>query len=159
MYRAGMDDYITKPVKPEDLAQVLEKLLAEAEVNSKAETSSTQTTPPPVDLERLFLAMGDEPEELSEILGVYLSQMEDSLEKMEAAIKTGNAVEVDLIAHNCAGVSANCGMVRIVSPLRELERMGRENQLDAAAAVSAQARREFQNVKTFLQENLEQVMV
>ena len=156
---AGMDDYITKPVKPEDLAQVLEKLLAEAEVNTTAETAPTQTTPPPVDLERLFLAMGDEPEELSEILGVYLSQMEDSLEKMEAAIKTGNAVEVDLIAHNCAGVSANCGMVRIVSPLRELERMGRENQLDAAAAVSAQARREFQNVKTFLQENLEQVMV
>ena len=124
------------------------------------DSASTQTTlPPPVDLERLFLAMGDEPEELSEILGIYLSQMTESLEKMEAAIKERNAVEVDLIAHNCAGVSANCGIVGIVLPLRELERMGRENQLAAAAMVSAQVRREFEKVKEFLQENLEQVTV
>ena len=37
-----------------------------------------------------------------------------------------------MIAHNCAGTSANCGMVAVVDHFRELERMGRENQLTGA---------------------------
>jgi PAS domain S-box-containing protein len=156
---AGMDDYVSKPVKPEELGGVLKRLLADAGENVETVSAASQEVSPPVDMERLYLAMGDDPEELADILGVYLDQMSASLEKLVMAIESGNAVEVDMIWHNCAGVSANCGMVALVEPLRALERMGRENQLAGAATVNAQVCQEFERVKLFLQENLEPVAV
>ena len=165
---AGMDDYIAKPVKPEELRAVLERLLApalappalaEAGEPTNAGLATFPEASPPVDLERLYQVMGAESQELREILDLYLSQMPQNLEKLNAAIESGNAPEVDLIAHNCAGTSANCGITAVLAPLRELERMGREDQLAGAAVLSAQVSREFERVQLFLAENLEQVAV
>jgi CheY-like chemotaxis protein len=148
---AGMDDYISKPVKSEELAKVLERVFAGSN-NDKDEVSCVaKEFSPPVDMARLHDAMGNE---LFEIVDIYLVQMSENLEKLRAAIDTGNAGEVDLIAHNCAGTSANCGMVSLVRPLRELEQMGREACLDGAQALSRQVVSELQRVKIFLQENL-----
>jgi PAS domain S-box-containing protein len=158
---AGMDDYLSKPVKLEELEKVLANWLTvssalteEASTLRKLEKDET----PPVDMERLYLAMGEEPEEVQEILDIYLEQMEDSLRKLDAAITLGDAGEVGLIAHNCSGVSANCGMVAVVAPLRELERMGREGQLSGAAQRRAEVEKEFGRVKIFLQEQLTQLV-
>jgi len=87
-----------------------------------------------------------------EILDLYLEQMESSLKKLNAAIAAGNASEVDLIAHNCYGSSANCGMIAMIAPLRDLERMGRENQLGGAADRVAEAEKEFERIKIYLRE-------
>jgi CheY-like chemotaxis protein/HPt (histidine-containing phosphotransfer) domain-containing protein len=155
----GMDDYVSKPVKPEELGAVLERFLSDDKRNVENADASSQSSAPPVDMERLQLALGDDPFEVADILGVYLEQMSKSLEKLGVAIESGDANEVNLIGHNCAGVNANCGMVALVEPLRKLERMGRENQLAGASALCARVGREFERVKTFLQENLEQVLV
>jgi two-component system sensor histidine kinase/response regulator len=158
---AGMDDYVSKPVKMEEL----EKLLANWLPVSSASTEEAgaleklgKDDSPPVDLERLYLAMGDKPEELQETLEIYLEQMEDSLKRLTAAITAGDASEIDLIAHDCAGVSANCGMTAVVAPLRELERMGREGQLTGAAWQGAEVEREFRRTKIFLQKQLTQLV-
>ncbi|MBC8028875.1 MAG: PAS domain S-box protein [Pyrinomonadaceae bacterium] len=151
---AGMDDYISKPVKPDELASVLQRMFTDpVEVQDVCEQ---EEVPPPVDLGHLQDAMGDE---LSEILEIYLAQTTESLEKLMLAIKTGNSGEVDFIAHNCAGTSANCGITALVHPMRELERMGREGLLDGAEALGNEALREFERVKVFLQENLTQLPV
>jgi len=142
---AGMDDHITKPVKQEELARVLEIFLTDP-----GEVELVEELPPPVDLERLHQALGDDPDEVSEILDVYCEQMTESLIKLEAAIAGDNAEEINLIAHNCAGTSANCGMVAVVDHLRELERMGRENQLMGATDLGAIVALEFERVKLFL---------
>jgi CheY-like chemotaxis protein/HPt (histidine-containing phosphotransfer) domain-containing protein len=147
---AGMDDYISKPVKPEDLARVLERLLSDTGTNVNEPASGGAV--PSVDMERLYMALGDDPVELSEILDIYLKQMCDSLEKLGRAIESGNVKEVNIIAHNCAGVSATCGMSAIAVPLRELERMGRESRLEGAEILHAQAYSEFDRVRQFLRE-------
>jgi len=142
---AGMDDHITKPVNPEQLSRVLERFLASA-ANAKPAIDL------PVDLDRLRLAMGEDPEEVLEIMNLYLSGMEGNLIKLDLAISSGNTSEVDLIAHNCGGTSANCGMVAVVDHFRELERMGRENELTGAGRVSEQVGIEFERIKVFLAE-------
>jgi len=152
---AGMDDYISKPVRPEELQRVLDGLFAKS--NNQASQASDPQTPPPVDLNRLYLALGDDPEEFQEILDLFLDHMPVSLEKLRLAVEAGDASEVHLIAHNGGGTSANCGMTAMVTPLRELERMGREKQLSGAAALSAQVCLEFERVKLFLAEHLQTV--
>ena len=158
---AGMDDYVSKPVKPEELATVLERWLSGA--NRVEETDGAavtlQSEVPPVDMERLRLAMGDDPEEVAEILGIYLEQMSENLGRLRAAIASGDAGGVDMIAHNCAGVSANCGVVALAGPLRELERMGRESDLAGAEALAAHVGGEFERVRAFLREKFERVAV
>jgi len=142
---AGMDDHITKPVNPEQLSRVLDHFLASA-ANAKPSVDL------PVDLDRLREAMGEDPEEVLEILNLYLSGMEGNLIKLDLAISSGNTSEVDLIAHNCAGTSANCGMVAVVDHFRELERMGREKVLTEAGRVTEQVGIEFERIKVFLAE-------
>jgi CheY-like chemotaxis protein/HPt (histidine-containing phosphotransfer) domain-containing protein len=157
---AGMDDYISKPVRSHDLATVLEQLLgdaiddANASLSSSARSPSEDLSPPPVDLNRLFQAMGEESEERSEILRIYLNNMSDSLGKLDAAIESCDAGQIDIIAHNCAGTSANCGMVAMVRPLRELERLGRENRIEPAPMLLAEIVREFSRVKLFIDQNI-----
>jgi signal transduction histidine kinase/DNA-binding response OmpR family regulator/HPt (histidine-containing phosphotransfer) domain-containing protein len=158
---AGMDDYLSKPVKIEELEKVLVNWLpvysTSTEEADKLE-ELVKDDSPPVDLERLYQALGDEPEELQEIIGIYLGQMEGDLKKLNTAITAGDPGEIDMIAHNCSGVSANCGMVAVVAPLRELERMGREGQLTGASQLGAEVEREFRRIKIFLEEQLTQLV-
>src|SRR5207237_51516 len=156
---AGMDDYISKPVKPEELARVLDTFLADAGQSLENGGAPPQEISPPVDMERLRLAMGEDPKEVSDIRCGYLEQMSESLERLSAAIESGDAGQVDLIAHNCAGVSANCGMSAVVGPLRELERAGRDGQLACAASLCARVGGEFERVRAFLRESMEQALV
>jgi HPt (histidine-containing phosphotransfer) domain-containing protein len=110
-------------------------------------------------INRLYQALGSEPEEFNEILDLYLEHMPLSLEKLRLAIEAGDVGEVHMIAHNGGGTSANCGMTAMVAPLRELERMGREKQLSGAVALRAQVCLEFERVKLFLAEHLQTVAV
>jgi two-component system sensor histidine kinase/response regulator len=153
---AGMDDYVSKPVRSEELGAVLERVFGKGDRSRKL---SVEENSAPVDMKQLSQAMGDEPQERAEIIDVYLGQMVTSLKRLEAAIELQDAETIDLIAHNCAGASANCGMVAVVDPLREMERMGRENRLDDAPVLLANISREFARVQFFLQENLQGLAV
>lgn len=152
---SGMDDHITKPVKQEELARVLESFFHDSSPRVSIDEVAANEGVPPVDLDRLHQAMGEDPQEVFEILDLYRTEMAANLIKLDSAIESGNAAEVDLIAHNCAGTSANCGMVAVVDQLHELERMGRENQLAGAAQLSAQVGLDFERIKHFLEERFE----
>ncbi len=81
---AGMNDYVSKPVKPEELGAVLGRLFSHGNGDHSGKTIVKETTAP-VDMRRLSQAMGDEPRERAEIIDVYLGQMVTSLERLEAA--------------------------------------------------------------------------
>jgi PAS domain S-box-containing protein len=155
---AGMDDYISKPVKPGELQKALERLLVDAGDDQKRLDAADDANAP-VNMDRVYQAMGSEPKELREILDIYLGQMTSNLEKLGIAIEAGNAEQVNLIAHNCAGTSANCGMNAVISPLKELERMGRDKELAGASALREEVCREFERIEVFLEERLQPVAV
>jgi CheY-like chemotaxis protein len=146
---AGMDDYITKPVKPEALQRVLLQFLVDVPDEEAKETSIAAASLP-VDMDRLREALGDESEGFSEILNLYLDEMSKSLKRLDEAVQAGNHVEVEAIAHNCGGTSANCGMVAVVQSMRDLEAAGRDGQLGNAGMTLAQAKQEFQQIQTYL---------
>jgi HPt (histidine-containing phosphotransfer) domain-containing protein len=97
-------------------------------------------------------AMGDAPEEFSEIRDIYLKQMSENLEKLESAVLSQDFSAVELIAHNCCGTSANCGMTAVVAPLRALEKAGREHRPEGLSQLTAQTKLEFKRVQQFLED-------
>jgi HPt (histidine-containing phosphotransfer) domain-containing protein len=102
--------------------------------------------------------MGDEPVEFEEIANLYLDQMGKNLHKLDAAVASGNHIEVELIAHNCAGTSANCGMNAVAIPFRELETVGRNGCLENAPAVLAQAHHLFEQTRVCLTQHMAQTV-
>ena len=144
---AGMDDYVAKPVRLEDVRAIVERWGAVAGQAEPAATTATGTqastaanapaqaspaaAPPedaPVDMARLLDFTDGDPENLRELVTLYLDQTGEQLEQLEAAVQAGAAQEVRRLAHSCAGASATCGMRRLVPLLRELERQGFEGQ-------------------------------
>jgi two-component system, sensor histidine kinase and response regulator len=147
---SGMDDYITKPVKPEELNRVLDAFLG----GTKPENRGLIIDASPVDLDRMHDAMGDEPTQFSETLNLYLETTSQSFKKLEAAMASGDCSEIESIAHSCGGSSAVCGMTAVVGPLRELEVAARAGDLSNAARAVAQAKQEFERLQTFLTKSL-----
>jgi len=166
---AGMDDYIAKPVRPEDLRAMVERWAAVAQQAEAAkmatarEEISEEATPPtlsnpaaapaqdaPVDMSRLLDFTDGDPDNMRELVTLYLTQTKEQLEQLGAAVKTERALDVRRLAHSCAGASATCGMQRLVTLLREIERQGFEGQLTNAAQLHHQANEEFERIHHFL---------
>ncbi len=179
---AGMDDYLSKPVRPEAVQAVIQRwgpqqskptARATGGRDASFRTSSqppvtplsTPTTPapapapaatsePPVDLERLTEMSGTDEASVRELTELYLSQTDEQLRELRQAISTQEAREVERIAHKAAGASSTCGMVAVVSALRELERQGREARLDGAQTLYDQVSRDLERIRQFLQDYL-----
>jgi CheY-like chemotaxis protein len=162
---AGMDDYIAKPVRLEDVRAIVERWGAAASTEAVAKVERVQepisavapaATPAsgpeaPVDMERLLEFTDGSAENLKELATLYLSQTSEQMEQLEAAINAGEASEVRRLAHSCAGASSTCGMRRLVPMLRELERQGLEGKLTNAAEIREAAGREFAQIRSYLE--------
>jgi CheY-like chemotaxis protein len=157
---AGMDDYIAKPVRLEDLRAIIERWGTIAAVSEPVEQappvsapdSTTESDPDwPVDMARLNeFTEGDE-NSFKELATLYLTQTAEQLEALEASVAKGTAAEVRRIAHSCAGASATCGMRFLVPVLRQMERESAEGNLTNAKALCSQSVKEFSRIRLFLQ--------
>lgn len=156
---AGMNDYIAKPVRPEDLRSMLERWGAAAAADcqpaapaAEAQAQHAEASPemPPVDVERLNDFTDGNADSLRELLTLYLEQTSGQLDGLKKAAAANNTEEVRRLAHSCAGASATCGMRRIVPILRVLEKQGYEGKLAGADALVEEAFREFERIRRFI---------
>ncbi|MEP6900381.1 MAG: PAS domain S-box protein [Actinomycetota bacterium] len=115
-FAAGMDDYLSKPVKLEELQKLLHRWQPQPAGHNAVRQSS-----PPVDINRLRDVAGDDEELMRELVEIYLRQMSENIEKLKAAFETGGTDEIKRLAHTMFGSSATCGMTAVADPSRELE--------------------------------------
>jgi HPt (histidine-containing phosphotransfer) domain-containing protein len=137
-----MDDYLTKPVRTEELQTVL------------ARWRPAPGESPSVDLGQLRDAADGDPEEMRTLAAIFLEQADEIIPELEAAIAAGTAPKVNGLAHKLAGASASCGMIALVSPLRELEYMGESGDLTTAAACYQRAVTALGRPRQFIGEHL-----
>jgi CheY-like chemotaxis protein len=169
---AGMDDYLAKPVRPEDIRTIVERWGSAAGMSETAAPAQTATatrslTPespapapaqdPPVNMDRLLDFTSGNLDDLRELITLYLKQTATQMEQLAAAIQSNSAPDVRRLAHSCAGASATCGMSRIVPLLRDLERQGDSGTLSSAPDVFRQTQTEFNSICTFLEAYLANV--
>ncbi len=148
---AGMDDFISKPVRPEALKDVLARFLIDLgppDVNDDPITVKESA----VDLERVYEAFGSNTGEFEQLVNLYLSDTWKNLDRLDAAVRIADHESVELIAHNSAGASANCGMTAIIESLRQLEIAGREKNLENAGRLLVNAREELAQIQRCLTE-------
>jgi CheY-like chemotaxis protein len=158
---SGMDDYIAKPVRPEDVRAIVERWGASAVAPSLPATVATaEAVKPPnttklmdepaVNMERLMEFTEGDTENLRELVSLYLDQTEGQLAQLDAAVRANQPQEARRIAHSCAGASATCGVTKLVPLLRELERQGSQGQLTNGPQLMDEIAKEFARVRVVL---------
>jgi HPt (histidine-containing phosphotransfer) domain-containing protein len=127
------------------------RLVASAKTSAPSGVALPTPDSPPVDLERLRQISGGNEPGLRDLIALYLRQTATDLAQLQAAIRAGARRDVARLAHSCAGASANCGMVGIVSALRALEGMAHTGQVAEVARLAAAVEEAFDRIKGFLQ--------
>ncbi|MEG4588180.1 response regulator [Microcoleus sp. MOSTC5] len=145
---AGMDDYITKPVRREELAIALSKCspLDRDELDAVTEPKNQDISDgldsdaagyssvkpgadSPIDFHVLHnlreLDDEEDPDFLGELIKIYLLDAPQHLETIKEAIFLGDADSLKIASHTLKSSSANLGAVSFSEVCKELEYMGR----------------------------------
>ncbi|MGA9356434.1 MAG: response regulator [Terriglobales bacterium] len=150
---AGMDSYITKPLRFGDIEQTLASLAgpetptqpdvvdqvsarASAKVKEPAGAAFWNRT------EALERVMGDE-NLLEEVCQIFLQESPKLLRRLQAAVSAGDAGEVMRAAHSLKGESSYLSASGVFQAARVLEEMGRRQELSGAAETLAVLERDM----------------
>ena len=129
---AGMDDYLTKPVRAEGLASMLAKFTSAVSKPSRsvAGTANGDGTIDEAVITELVDADGDL---LTDLLGLFVESSREYLEAMRAGARAGDASAVSRAAHALRGSAANFRATHTVALARELEQTTGAGTLEGAA--------------------------
>jgi signal transduction histidine kinase/DNA-binding NarL/FixJ family response regulator/HPt (histidine-containing phosphotransfer) domain-containing protein len=151
---AGMDDYLSKPVRPKDVREMIErwggKMPSPIAGSAPGELPAAPVEVIPVDMDRLLDLTDGSAENLRELVEMFLKQTNNQFEQMLDAIGDNNGDALRRLAHSCAGASATLGMTQMVPRLRELEKLGAAGIFSDVKPVFAAATHEYQRVQEFI---------
>jgi signal transduction histidine kinase/CheY-like chemotaxis protein/HPt (histidine-containing phosphotransfer) domain-containing protein len=146
---AGMDDYLSKPIRPEALAAVLERAAARAYPDGPLESSAAELEPGA--LQELKALSGGDAAFLGELVETFLHDAPALIRDLERALEAGDAAGVRMAAHTLKSNSAQFGARGLAELCRELEGRGRAGLLEGAGALLERVRSEFERVRPSLQ--------
>ena len=152
---AGMDDYVSKPIDPRVLAEVIARWLSATPTSRPrptpirpvaAEPPAEQTDVPTYDhdgvLERL---MGDE-SLVREVISMFLEDTPRQMDALARALQAGDATAVRRLAHTVKGAAGNVGAQVVQAAALRLEQAsesGDMKETGAARTALEQAMLEF----------------
>jgi two-component system sensor histidine kinase/response regulator len=156
---AGMDDYVAKPVMPDQLNSVLARWAgtdapASPAVAPGGSARSARTTEESI-RERLADLRGPDSDDegpalVARIVASFLVRSTAYVEGLGTAVERGDADEVATTAHSLNGAASNVGAMTMAGICGELETIARGRRLDSAPALLARLRTEHDHVHNVL---------
>jgi PAS domain S-box-containing protein len=143
---AGMDDYVSKPVRMEELQAALMRS-AEHETEDFAIDQQALA-------ELRKLQMDGEPDIVQELGSMFLDRTPARIHAMKEALARRDANALKREAHNLKSSSANLGALRLSGLCKDLEILGRSGELQGAQELMEKAEAEFERVKTALESEI-----
>ncbi|MEO5342994.1 MAG: PAS domain-containing protein, partial [Gammaproteobacteria bacterium SHHR-1] len=154
---AGMNDYISKPMQPSRLQEILQRYLPAAQQADTAPARPQQTAAadpasvqaPLFDYTQTLqgMMMGD-----SGIMSLVLQELERDLPQMlrqlEQAVSRQDAQAIERLAHKLKGAAGNLGAERFCTQARRLEQAAKQGLIQEMAALLEQLQplqRQLQN--------------
>ncbi len=153
---AGMDDYLTKPVTPVSLVQMIEnwapsvgrsqsptagsKALAAQEADQSPDSSEAVV---PFEYESALERCAGSPALLREIVGMFVESTPQELAELEEALSRGDAEAVSAHAHKLKGGAATLSAGPLSVAAAVLEDTGSNGDLAEAPEQFSRVRREF----------------
>jgi CheY-like chemotaxis protein len=144
---AGMDGYIAKPIRAEDLVDAIEKLGHPPAVTG-VESTPRPREREPIDTASALARVGGDAELLKEMVVLFLNELPTLLTNLRDAVTGADAKAAERAAHKLKGSAGNFAAHPAVEALRKLETLCRYGGLSTAGPVFADVEREIQRLKS-----------
>lgn len=124
---AGMDDYLSKPIRAKELRKMIEQRTGKAARNI-APQSAISAPDRDVDWPKAFETVGGDQSLLKDLIDVFLSEQSSMENEIKKAIDNDDNTHLRLAAHSLKGASSHLGAHKISSIARELELIGEQKR-------------------------------
>ncbi|MGK7878428.1 MAG: response regulator [Xenococcaceae cyanobacterium] len=158
---AGMDDYISKPIRMEELVRALSECqpnvspsVSENPLDPSEEApvkSPPATVLDPTALLQLRKIAGDDAKLIVEVINSYLKDSPQMLRSLRDAVEQKDAALLQRVAHPLKSTSATLGANTLAQLCQKLEDIGRAGVLEEAAALLEEVMAEYPKVAAALQ--------
>ena len=156
---SGMDDYIAKPVRHEELEAVLGRWIPQPEqeplARTRDENSETAEDTPALDLSVLESRRGPqrdgEPDKLARIVGLFIDDVPLRLDELRHAVERGDAQKVEETAHMLKGGSGYMGAVQMAEICAGIQELGASGELSHAPELLDELEAEFKRIRPALE--------
>ena len=136
---AGMDDYISKPVRRQDLAMVLSRWIQSRDAPPGNDSAPLGTILGEAALDGLgsLQSMG-QPDIADELIPIFLQETPPRIRRLRQALDSGNVQELLRLVHGLKGSAATFGATEIAELCQQVERLTRAGALpDTAELIDA----------------------
>ena len=144
---AGMDGYIAKPIKVEDLVGAVENLGGSPAVAKVAPTANPREHEP-IDTASALARVEGDVELLDELVALFLQGLPEMLANLRDAITAGDANALERAAHKLKGSVGNFAAQPAFEAALQLEILGRDGNLSEAALAYGVLEKEIERLKT-----------
>jgi len=141
---AGMDGYMTKPVRFSEIQRTLEAVAADRRTTAAPPPAIPSLWDKAAALDRLD---GDE-ELLQDICRIFLEESPKQMGQLQQAVAQEDAEGVLRAAHRIKGESGILGATNVSQIAKQLETMGRDRELSRAATAFGQLQKEMTSLSS-----------
>ncbi|MCE2573094.1 response regulator [Motilimonas eburnea] len=129
--RQGMDDYISKPIDPDELKRLLIKWLPsqqvdpgsdeQAAINRHGDEQPWQSPPPQVDLDQALNRLAGNKVLLMSLLDEFVKGHQQDLDIMKQALLLNDNQQVKSVLHGLKGAAGNIGLTQLHQAAQQQE--------------------------------------
>jgi CheY-like chemotaxis protein len=154
---AGMDDYVSKPIRINELVGALSKCCPMAADERAGQVDSTLSVRSPENavldratLQDLLSLVGGEFDKLAMLIDSFLQDAPQLLAELDRSIASGDASGVRRVAHSLKSNGTDLGALTFSSLCKELEMLGKSGELEGAVELAARIKAEFEQARAAL---------
>lgn len=143
---AGMNDYVTKPIKRDELERALERQVSGislseiAEIANKIDHTALSGQPDLLaekqemvfDSEDMLERLDGDTKLALELIDIFFSSIPQDIEALERAVADGETQTIQEIAHTIKGASANVAASKLRATAYDMEMAGRGKEIKKA---------------------------
>jgi CheY-like chemotaxis protein len=164
---AGMNDYVSKPVRLDDIRTMVTKWVRPRTLYDISERASADEarenpvqgdfmSPSPIDLEQAMTNLGGDRELFDEVLTVFLDSVPGLLGELQEACTNTDQKRLHAAAHSLKGSASNICAEPTRRIAAQLEEVGTQDEVISASSLLSELEKQLDRLRTFAA-SLEQI--